>query len=339
MRFLNTSDLMDPDWRFLASVSKNPALIWEAYSGRPRNVLERSIPRPHIGRWRAALSASRAARNDPEAVLVSHLPTMAAATNRMRKLVSPKTPQIAFAFNFTDLPQGARLAYFRRAFEGIREFVVFSRFEQALYADLFGIPKERFRFLPWAMEPPKPGPENPLPDDLRHQGYICAIGGEGRDYALLAETMRKRPDLNLALVARPYSIEGIRFPQNVTVFTNLPQPLTWRLALESRGLVIPLKTEETACGHITMVGAQLLGLPLVVTRSRGVADYVDEDVAQIVPARDETAMLAALDRLREDPMGVESLAQAGQTRARARNTLQNWVDYFEALAAELKAAA
>lgn len=43
MRFLNTSDILGPDWRFLADVCDDPTLSWETFSGRPRNALERAL--------------------------------------------------------------------------------------------------------------------------------------------------------------------------------------------------------------------------------------------------------------------------------------------------------
>lgn len=333
MRFINASDLAGPDWRFLAPVCDDPDLIWDAVSGRPRNRLERAIRRPSLARWRAATEAARAARaaRGP-ALLVSHLPLMAAATNVMRRALCPGVPQVAFAFNFTDLPRGRRRALLARTLRGIEEFVVFSRFERPLYAAELGIPEARIRFLPWAMERPVPGPENPLPAEVTAAGYLSAIGGEGRDYALLAEVMRQRPGLRMVVVARPYSIAGIAFPANVTVFTNLPGPVTWRIAADSRALAIPLRTEETACGHITMVGARLLGLPLIVTRSRGVEDYVSAETALVVPAGDGAALGAALDRIGAEPQAVARMAAAAQARAEAENTLASWIGYFRALA-------
>jgi hypothetical protein len=334
MRFINTSDLMPSSWRFLESVCDDTGIVWDTVSGLPNNWLERTVPHPALARWRAAATAAWAARTSKEPrMLVSHLPKMAAATNLMRRALCPSVPQLAFAFNFTSLPEARRLTLTTRSLAGIDNFVVFSRFEQTLYAESFGIPKERFHFLPWAMEVPVPGPESPLPDALRKTGYLSAIGGEGRDYALLAEVMRKRPHLQLVVVARPYSIADIEFPKNVTVFTNLPGPATWRIAADSIGMAIPLKTDTTACGHITMVGAQLLGIPLIVTRSHGVADYVTDETAQLVPAGDVAMLGAAIDRLVEDPVSMSRIADAAQVRAVTDNALVVWVDYFRKLAA------
>ncbi len=337
MRFINTSDLMNSKWRFLESVCDDPELVWEVVSGLPHNWLERTVRRPALARWRAAATAALTARRSKEPqVLVSHLPQMAAATNLMRRALCPSVPQVAFAFNFTDLPQGGKHAFMTKALAGIDSFVVFSRFEQPLYTDFFGIPDDRVHFLPWAMDVPVPGPESPVPEEWRKAGFFSAIGGEGRDYALLAEVMRKRPLVRMVVVARPYSVAGIDFSENVTVFTNLPGPVTWRIAADSCGMVIPLKTDTTACGHITMVGAQLLGLPLIVTRSRGVADYVTDASAQLVSASDAAMLASAIDRILEDRTGVARMAKAAQIRATTENALSVWVDYFRKVAARFE---
>lgn len=331
MRFINTSDLTGPEWRFLEPVSTNPDLSWDFYYGRPSNALERRIRRPAIARWRAALGAALAARRQPgDRMLVSHLPSMSAATNTMRRRLCPEVPHVAFAFNFTDRPQGRRLTAMKAALRDIDEFVVFSRFEQATYAGLLDLPQDRFRFLPWAMDPPVPGPDNPVAGT---GPYFCAVGGEGRDYPLLARAMRDLPDQRMVVIARPFNVQGVDFPPNVTVFTNLPQPVTWRIAADSRGLVIPLKTDRTACGHVTLVGAQLLGLPLVITRSEGVADYVSDDTAGLVGAGDAAALTAAVADLAARPDAARARADQARALAQVKNSPASLVTYFEELAA------
>ena len=62
VHFINASDLMGPDWRFLAQVCDDPGLTWETVSGQPRGVIERRIRRPNLGRYRAAFEAARGAR-------------------------------------------------------------------------------------------------------------------------------------------------------------------------------------------------------------------------------------------------------------------------------------
>ncbi|MFN8995879.1 MAG: hypothetical protein ACK5X3_19755, partial [Pseudomonadota bacterium] len=85
MIIISATDLMRPEWRFLADASDDPSLVWRTHSGLPRNTLERLIRRPSLGRWRAALEAALDARRNRDALLVSHLPLMAAATNLFRR--------------------------------------------------------------------------------------------------------------------------------------------------------------------------------------------------------------------------------------------------------------
>src|SRR6056297_1795931 len=335
MRFINTSDLAEPSWRFIEPFCSDDDISWEFHIGRPRNTLERLVPRPNLARWRAAGTAALSARRqDQPSVLVSHLPRIGAATNIFRRAFCPNVPQIAFAFNFTDLPTGTDLVRMRKSLSGIDEFVVFSNFERGLYSRHFGIEETCFRYLPWAMEAPKPGPTHPRPD---LDNYFCAIGGEGRDYALLAQAMRKMPETKMIIVARPYSIKGIEFPDNVVVFTNLSAGETWRIASDSAGMVLPLRSGETVCGHITLVGAQLLGLPLVVTRSVGIEDYVrDRENVLLIQSGSSEEIIAAVQELKKNPQLADSLGQAASSIAGRDNSSDAWVSYFDEKATEIK---
>lgn len=177
---------------------------------------------------------------------------------------APETPHIGFSFNFTALPTGLRRRHLSYALSDITECAVYSKYELELYPQYFDIDPGKFRYLPWAMDPPEPGPENPM---ALRTPYVCSIGGEGRDYSILANVMRELPHITLVVVARERSIRGVSFPTNVHVFLDLALEKTWRIAKDSQGLVLPLVSDQTACGHITIVGAQLLGIALAVTRS------------------------------------------------------------------------
>lgn len=328
MILVNASDLMGADWRFIDPICSRPDLAWSFHSGLPANGLERLVRRPALARYRAALSAVREAARTPGAVLVSHLPRMAAAMNILRRIICPQVPQIAFAFNFTDLPVGRERAFLRWALRDISEFVVFSTFEQRLYGDYFGLPPERIRHLAWSMDTPVPAP---VASSERLPGsYLCAIGGEGRDYALLIEALRQTPEVEMVIIARPHNLSGIDVPGNVTVFTNLPAPQTWRIMAGSVGLVIPLISDTTACGHITIVGAQLLGIPMAVTRSEGVSDYVTDDMAHLITAGDLDGVIGAIRQLHAQPASAAGMAARAQAFAQTNSSLMHWVRYFEA---------
>ena len=330
MHFINITDLAGPKWRFLEPLCTAPQVSWSVHNGKAQNKLEKWVPRPALGRYRASFTAAKEARNRQDAVLISHLPRVSAATNMARAWLCSNTPHIAFAFNFTDLPQGRDKIRLSRWLQGIDAYVVFSRFEQAFYPEYFNLPENRVHYLPWTMESPAPGPDNPLKST---EPYLCSIGGEGRDYALLAQAMEALPHLKMVIIARPYSIAGISFPDNVEIFTNLPKDQTWRVAADSLGLVVPLKNDQTACGHITIVGSQLLGLPLLVTRSQGVEDYIaDGQTGLLMQAGDKAGMIGQLRHLHDDREDVIKLGRAAQIKAQTENNPQVWLEYFKIFA-------
>ena len=260
-------------------------------------------------------------------LLISHLPNMAAITNIARRSYCPKVPQIAFSFNFTHLPDGLRRMGYAKALQGIDEFVVFSKYEKDLYADYFNIPFQKIHFMHWAMETPVvadlPLTPNPQPP------YICAIGGEARDYALFADAMRNLPHRHAKLVARPYSIAGIDFPPNVEVHINLPSEVTWRLAVDSVGMALPLLSEKTTCGHITFVVAQLLGIPIVATKSIGLAEYLEpSSIFGLVNAGDVATFTQKIETLFTKPDDAKKIASVGQKIAKDKHTLTIWTKYL-----------
>lgn len=321
---LNTTDLMGPEWRFLQNKMPSPPAQWCTYTSTTQTGSARMKRlRACFG---AAAQAQGALKQGNRPVFVSHLPNMAAITNIARRIRVPSVPQVAFAFNFTTLPQGLRRTVFRHALRGIDEFVVFSRYEQELYADWFDIPVEKFHFMRWAMDAPKVAP--PVAEGASE--YICSIGGEARDYGLLAAAMRHLPNRRAVIVARPYSVAGIDFPDNVDVRINLPGPETWRLATASVGMALPLHSQEAACGHITFAAAQLLGIPLVVTDTLGLADYISDDmVYQKTRAGDIAAMVQAIEGLFTQQDMAQRAAQQTKIQAEQNYALSNWTSYFE----------
>ena len=336
MFLINNSDLRGADWRFVEHLCQARGIRWEFHSGLPRNRIERAVPRPNLARYRAAISAARSAASTPDAVLVSHMPRMAAATNSVRRVLCPHVPQIAFTFTFTELPEGRDRGRLRRALRGVQEFVVFSEYERQLYANHFDQPVERMHHLPWAMEPPRPGPVNPVGEPGT---YLCAAGGEGRDYRLLAEAMRARPSDRMVIIARPHSVEGISLPDNITLLMNRPWPEFWRIVADSAGLIIPLRSETATCGRMTMVGAQLLGVPIAVTRSVWMAEYVpSSEFAHLLPAGDRLAMVEAIGALIGDLEGRSAMADRARAFAESRSRLEYWADYFRALPRRLGSA-
>lgn len=323
---------MGPDWSFLGSRMRDPDIAWQTVSSKSYQGSDRSR------RFRmcrdGALAAKDAIKVGEKPLLISHLPNVAGLTNVARRVYCPKVPQLAFAFNFTTLPKGIRKAGFQRTLHGIDEFVVFSRYEKELYSENFGIAPERLHFLKWAMDAPKA--DEPTSESGKGAPYICAIGGEARDYDLFAKAMKALPHRKAKVVARPYSISGIDFPENVEVATNLSPGETWRIATDSLGMALPLLSSTTTCGHITFVAAQLLGIPLVATECLGLSDYISPSrVFRTVPSGNLDALVEATDSLFDEQDAAQEKAQAVQEIANVEHNPDTWVTYMRDLLARL----
>lgn len=325
MHFVSVSELMGPDWRFLGDRSADASLTWQCFSGRPKQNAGLVQRRLKLSLRSAVKAAVLAAKEHEAGVLVSHLPGVTLRANLLRNRIASDLPHIAFAFNFTDLPSGWRRRLYRRGLGSVDEFVVFSAFERTLYAREFGLPEERFHFVHWAMDAPEIDVETPVPFS---RPYLVALGGEGRDYRTLLQAVSAKPDIRLALIARPASVAGLPIPDNVRLFTNVPSEMAWAIAKRAAGMVLPLKGDRTANGHVTLVGAQLLGLPLAITESVGVTDYLDDESAILFPAGDAAQLGTALQRMVEDREGCARLASVAQQRAMIRSNPSKWVDYF-----------
>ena len=103
----------------LPAVDGRP-LAWVQHSGLPANALERAVRRPRLSRYRAAWRAAGDARRAD--LVISHLPRMTAALERMLERRAVRQPHLAFSFNFTDLPAGRDLARLSRALAGVERF-------------------------------------------------------------------------------------------------------------------------------------------------------------------------------------------------------------------------
>lgn len=312
-RIVNVAEMAEPGWRFVADALPG-MLDWRFHDARPRNGIERAIRRPRLARYRAALGAALDARDGD--VLLSHMPIMTAAVADMARRIGRRPRHMAVSFNFTELPHGARLDRMRRAFGHVDRFLVYSRAEQLLYPALFDLPADRFAFLHWPMDKPAAGPRPAFLPPL----YAVAAGGEARDHATLLAAARMLPHVPLVIATRPGHVARETLPAHVTLLENLSGADFWSTVAHARISLVPLRDGETNCGHITLVGSQLLGSPIVATRSAGIADYVEDGVnASLVAPGDARALAGAIDTLWNDDERRVRHATTGKALAAQRS--------------------
>lgn len=321
------AEVASPAWRWVEASLADPGVRFEFARCVPRNALERSRYFS-LARLRGSLEAVRLARRTGAHALVTHGATLAAWCALFARLHGLRIPILAHSFNFTTLPSRVKRSVFAFALSRVDRFVVYSTVERELYAKSFSLPVERFDVVLWGVQPP----EVEAPDVPIEKGdYVCALGGNARDYSTLIEAAHRLPDVRFVLVVRPESLTGLDVPLNVKVYTNLPFGQTMNALLHSRFMVLPLVNSEVPCGHVTLVAAMHLGKAFVITDSAGVRDYVRrEDNALTMAAGSVDSLTAAIERLRNDPALCVRLGENGRRFASRECTEERIAEHFRA---------
>jgi glycosyltransferase involved in cell wall biosynthesis len=155
-------------------------------------------------------------------------------------------------------------------------------------------------------------PDGPAGQPAGQPRLVFSIGNDySRDYATLAAA--------LPLVARPgvppfrTRLQTTRdlppLPDGVEVCRdNVPYPDLRRLYNQADVVVITLRDMIHAGGINSLLEAMACGRPVVVSGSRGIADYVQDGVtAAVVEPENPAALAAAIGRLLADPDAASRL--------------------------------
>jgi len=284
---------------------------WDFHYGAPAN--SRLSRLPHASSlaltcscWRAV----RAAKRDRAKLLITHDPRATFRVARFQRMLGARMPHVAWSFNFAKLPPNRTRSLMAKSFAHVDRFIVFSSLERELYHEAFGIPTSKIEMVYWGVgEPTMAQPETPLESG----DYICAVGGNARDYPTLMTAMERIPEIPLAVVLRPHNLVGLKTPPNVRVHVNRSLGESNNIIKFSRFMVLPLAGTDVPCGHVTLVNAMLLGKAMVITNSSGVHDYIQEDGnALTCEANSPEALAARIRELWNDPARSARLGVDGR---------------------------
>lgn len=319
-------DIADPSWRWIEGPLSDAGIRFEFVRALPRNVIERRISFLNLARMRGGFEAVRLAREQKADAIVAHGPALAAWCAFFARIFRLKIPIVAHTFNFTELPSAVKRPVLGLMLSNVDRLIVFSRLERSLYAKAFDLPEDHFDVIRWGVNPPDvESPEVPLDPGE----YVCAIGGNARDYRTLLQAARAMPHIRFVCVVRPDSLRGLDIPPNVTVHTNLPLGQTMNILMHSRFMVLPLLHSEVPCGHVTIVAAMHLGKAFIITDSEGVSDYVQDGYnAVTVPSHSTAALIEATQRLWSAPVLCKSLGENGRRFAKQECTEERVVRHF-----------
>jgi glycosyltransferase involved in cell wall biosynthesis len=203
-----------------------------------------------------------------------------------------------------------RRAQFQLEMRATSRIVVWSRLQVDRYARVFGLPREKFVFVPYhttlaGMPPTADG------------DYIFAGGDTGRDYATLIEAVRDLPRRVVVAALRRDHFDGLKIPDNVEIVTVTPTEFQ-RLLGGAWVVVVPLKGGLLhSGGQQTYLNAMALGKPVVVADDCGTEDYIAHgETGMLVKPGDPAALRDALWTLVDNPALARSMAELGRQVAR-----------------------
>lgn len=174
--------------------------------------------------------------------------------------------------------------------------------------------------------------------------FIMSQGLAKRDYPTLIRAMQKLPHIacHISAVSAWDSFEagyeGMEIPSNVFLNSYNHPSVIKNVFEQCRFVVIPLQanTGMWSAGSTSVLQAQAMGKPVVVTHLPGVAEYVREgETGYVVKGNDPDAMADAIDRLWRDPERTARMGKIAQQWVHEEFSLKNLVNRFESLLMEL----
>jgi len=106
--------------------------------------------------------------------------------------------------------------------------------------------------------------------------YILAVGQEQRDYKTLLRAIAGANIKLVVVASSPWSTSQIRMDEigEVTILSHIPYQELRTLYAQARLVVIPLFAVDYAAGVNTVLEAMAMAKPLIISRTRGITDYV-----------------------------------------------------------------
>jgi glycosyltransferase involved in cell wall biosynthesis len=236
----------------------------------------------------------------------------------LKRLLAPVSPtplHIArdFHLDFSRMHEPGyklRLRLVALAIKGMDQILVTSHKEERLYAAMFGLPVERFRFLPDT--PPGEFAETP---DVPPGDYVFAHGASDRDFdALLAAAPLL--DAPVRILSQTYT-PAVPEPANVSLIRDyVSQAELIALIQGARCCVVPLKDRNVAAGQNSMLEVMALGRPLVITENLATVEYADDgESALFYQAGDAADLARCVRRILAAPEESEAMGQRARARA------------------------
>ena len=287
----------------------------------------------------ASVLSSRRALNRAD-VVFSTVDTVGIPLALLARAALVRTPIVYAAIGLPErllqLRNGAVRRYYRSAYERLHTIVAYGAGEADALREWLGERGPQVAFVPFGVDAAyfAPDPGRPVNVDL------VSIGADPRrDYALLLELARRRPEWSGQIVAsRDHAHALDSRPPGLEVRFDTPLSHVRESLLGARVVVLPVRDNTYSGATTVLLQAMACGKPVVVTKTAAIErGYHLEDGVNclLVPPGDLDALEHSVERVLGDPELAASLG------ARARETVERhltWERYTSAIRDLLLAA-
>jgi len=250
------------------------------------------------------------------------------------------------------------LAYWKKALlvRGLRAHTAFRAIVTPSSAQLeiavrrLGVPRAKLHLDPHGVDT-----RSWRPEEVAQAGRaICAVGWEARDYETLVAAVRgldvdvevavgslvlpSRTSATAPVAASSRWTRGYRLSRGWRARAGEAEAarVHWHHQLDRRALrdlyarsrfvVVPLFDVEFDAGATAILEAMAMGKAVVLTRTRGQVDLVEDGVHGVyVAPRDPADLRRAIERLLDDPGLAERMGRAGRERAE-RSAIEGYAE-------------
>jgi glycosyltransferase involved in cell wall biosynthesis len=239
--------------------------------------------------------------------------------------------KIVYLDSFFDPPRRAwKSAALRANLRLADGLVAYSSTQIDVWSARFGVPRERFTFLPYTLDVPFYVARTPPPPG--EAPYVLSVGRDlGRRFDTLVEAMDGL-GLKLKLVTLPYLLKGVDTSRPwIEVHANLPYERLFELYAGALVVVVPLKTGMTYPSGIRgVLEAMALGKAVIATRTPVLEEYAAEGEGLVYVEPDDPDQLrSTIEALRADRSRAEALGNEGRRLVNERYTMESFVRPLE----------
>ncbi len=167
------------------------------------------------------------------------------------------------------------------------------------------------------------------PLNLSPENYILAVGQEQRDYRTLLDAIAGTGIKLVVVASSPWSTSRIDVIKvgDAKVVSHIPYQDLRDLYARARMVVTPLKDVDYAAGNSAILEAMAMGKATVVSRTRGIAEYViPNETGFYVSPHDPAELQNAILSLWNNPKECKRLGSNGRQWVEEKMNLDIYVN-------------